>query len=591
MRLIVRLSLAIAAALALNACGARQNVELASGEPLRLTRIVMYQNGLAHFERRGHAEGRSVDLAVPATQVDDVLRSLTVVDGADAAITGVRMMPATTGEDVTLRIGLVGEGARDLRISYVTELPGFRPTYRLVVHDDAVHVQGLAVVDNPTSESWSDVGLTLSTEVPLSFRFDVRTARTANRPAFGPDGHLIRTELGNQLTNVFHSNAAPTGAGEINAAYGRAQAGQPEMSNRAGRLVGEAPEGDDGAPDAPSNGGASNALLAFEQRPASAEGAFAEMHGFHLGGHESGLVPFVDTRTSGRMALVFKPSQGGALSAEHPYRAVLFRNPSDASLMTGPVSIFSGDRFVGDGVTATVAAGAHAFVPYALERSVHVTQNTEQVEDEVRGTQLNGGVLTVELRAVARDRFDVTTTQPLAHPLYVYAPLLEGFEPRELPAGAIQTPQGYFLPATPSERGDATVVFDQVRRRSVRVNLASDPDHAYVPALLRLLDGRPEVARLREIANRLVAIAEELDTHAEDLNVERAALVERRDALEALRGVSGGDDVRQRLSRGVAENVARVDALARRASELHAEQIGLEQEWYARLRAMDDTSP
>ncbi len=571
-------------ALALLACGGRQNVELASGAPLRLTRIVMYQNGLAHFERRGHAEGRAVDLAIPAAQVDDVLRSLTVVDGTEAAITGVRMLPSDAGEDVTLRIGLAGDGARDLRISYVTELPGFRPTYRLVVRDEeSVHVQGLAVVDNPTSETWTDVGLTLSTEVPLSFRFDVRTARVANRPAFGPDGHLIRPEVSAALTNALRANA--TGANEINVAYGRAQAAQPEMSNRAGRMVGddEAP-----APAAPmTNQGASNALLAFEERPASREGAFAEMHGFDLGGHESGLVPFVDTTTRGRMALLFKPSQGGALSAEHPYRAVLFENPTAAPLVTGPVSIFAGDRFVGDGVTATVAAGAHAFVPYALERSVDVRQETEQVEDEVRGTRLDGGVLSVELRAVSRHRFDVTATQALDRPLYVYAPRVEGFEPRDLPTGAVRTSDGYFLPATLSERGEGTVTFDQVRRRTMRVNVASDPDHPYVPALLALLDGRPETARLREIANRLVAIEEELDTLAEDLNVERAALSERREALDALRGVSGGNDVRARLSRGVAESVARVDGLARRASELHDEQIRLEQEWYARLRAME----
>ncbi|MCA9608542.1 MAG: DUF4139 domain-containing protein, partial [Myxococcales bacterium] len=481
-----------------------------------------------------------------------------------------------------LRIGLAGDGARDLRISYVTELPGFRPTYRLVVQDDdSVHVQGLAVVDNPTSETWSDVGLTLSTEVPLSFRFDVRTARVANRPAFGPDGHLIRQALPSELTNVLRQNAV--GANEINQAYGRAQAGQPEMSNRAGRLVGEDPS----PVPAPTNGGVSNALLAFEERPSSSEGAFAEMHGFDLGGHESGLVPFVDTNTQGRMALLFKPAQGGPLSAEHPYRAVLFRNPSDAPLVTGPVSIFAGDRFVGDGVTGTVAAGAHAFVPYALERAVHVAEETAQVEDEVRGTQLNGGMLTVELRAVTRHRFDITSTQALDRPLYVYAAAVEGFEPRELPTGAIQTTRGYFLPATLSASGEATVTFDQVRRRTLRVNVASDPDHAYVPALLALLDGRPETARLREIQNRLVAIEEELDTLAEDLNVERAALSERREALDALHGVSGGNDVRARLSRGVAENVARVDGLARRASALHDEQIRLEQEWYARLRAME----
>jgi len=557
-------------------CGGQQNVELVNGTPLHLARVVMYQNGLAHFERRGHAEADSVEIRVPAAQVDDVLRSLTVVDGDQAAITGVRMLPAAPGEDVTLRIGLAAEGARDLRISYVTELPGFRPTYRLVVHEgsDEVHAQGLAVVDNPTSETWDDVALTLSTEVPLSFRFDVRTARVANRPAFGADGHLIRSSP--QLAALMPS---ATDSNEINEAYGRAQAGQPELSNRAGRMVGNVGERGPSIP-----GSTSNALLAFEDRPESTEGVFAEMHGFDLGGQESGLVPFVDQRTIGRSALLFKPSTGGALSAAHPYRAVLFRNPTDASLLTGPVSIFAGDRFVGDGVTGTVAAGAHAFVPYALERAIHVTQVTEQVEDEVRGTELRGGLLNVELRAVHRQRFRVTSTPDVDRPLYVFAPKVDGYAPRELPEGAIQTAQGYFLRVSLSDHTGA-LAFDQVRRRTTRVNVASDPDHTYVPALLALLAHDPRAPRLREIANRLQAIDEELDTHAEDLRLESASLVERREALRALDGVGGAAQVRQQLSRGVAQSVSRVDALTRRASALHAEQIGLEQEWYTRLRA------
>ncbi|HEY8431194.1 MAG TPA: hypothetical protein VIL20_22595 [Sandaracinaceae bacterium] len=124
----------LAISILLASCGAvRDTVTLATpGEPLRLARVVLYQNGLAHFERRGRADGDTIDLRVPAAQVDDVLRTLTVVDGAEAAITGVRMLPADREEDVVLRVGLASSGTRDLRVTYVTELPGFRPTYRLV---------------------------------------------------------------------------------------------------------------------------------------------------------------------------------------------------------------------------------------------------------------------------------------------------------------------------------------------------------------------------------------------------------------------------------------------------------------------------
>lgn len=573
------------ALVALAGCGAvRDTVTLATpGEPLRLSRVVLYQNGLAHFERRGRADGSTVDLRVPAAQVDDVLRTLTVVDGADATITGVRMLPADRDEDVILRVGLTSSGARDLRITYVTELPGFRPTYRLVVGDDRrVHVQGLAVVDNPTSEAWQDVALTLSTEVPLSFRFDVRDARRPHRPRFGPDGRLVHEEV-EEAPEPRRAN----GPSEVNYAYGLAQQDQPEMSTRAGRMVREANVRAPSEPPPPAQAPAStNALLAFEQRPEEEGGVFGSTEGFDLGRGESGLVPFVDTRTDGELALVFKPSPGGALSEAHPYRAVLFRNPTDAPLLTGPVAIYAGQRFVGDGVTGTVAGRAHAFVPYALERSVDVTQTVERAEAEVRATGLAGGVLEVELQSVHRVRFAVSSTRPIDRPLYVFAPAVEGFDPRALTPGTIRTPQGFFLPVTLGADGTATVTFDQLRRATARVNIASEPDHPYVAALLLLLQDDPTVTRLRAIVDRRTVVRRELGTLEEDLRVERAALEERRSALEALRQVASGGAVRSRLTQSVSQGVGRIDALARRASELHAEQISLDQEWYGLLRAL-----
>jgi hypothetical protein len=583
-------------ALALMGCGASDTVSLASeGTPLRLSRVVLYQNGLAHFERRGVSEEGVVDLRVPSSQVNDVLRSLTVVDGRRAAITGVRMLPAAENEDVTLRIGLATEGARDLRITYVTELPGFRPTYRVVVGDDRrVHVQGLAVVDNPTSEAWEDVALTLSTEVPLSFRFDLREGRHSFRPQFGSDGRLIQEAMP-QLANAYvppEGDHNPQG-NVINFAYGLAQRSQPSGMSRAGVVVGEAPEPQQPEQPRPQQAqqeaegsAATNALMAFEQRPEAAEGVFGSVDGFDLGRGESGLVPFVDRPTQGELAIVYKPAPNGTLSQLHPYRAVLFRNPSDAPLITGPVAIYAGERFVGDGVTGSVPARAHTFVPYAIERSISVRQSTEQAEDEVRATELVGGLLTVELRSVHRTRFALSATTEIAGRVFVFAPRLEGYEPRDLPRGSIRTPQGYYLEAPIGEDGTATIEFDLFRRRTTRVNIASDPDHNYVSALLTLLDQNEHVGRLRAIADRLVAIEEELATIAEDMDVEEGALQQRRDALDALRGVTSGGAVRARLAQAVAQGVAHIDALTGRSSELHGEQITLEQEWYGTLRAL-----
>ncbi|MBN8611263.1 MAG: DUF4139 domain-containing protein [Deltaproteobacteria bacterium] len=561
-----------------------------SDAPLRLERVVLYENGLAHLERRGHAPNGELDLVVPAAQVDDVIRSLTVVGATErAAITGVRLLPAEAGTDVTLRVGLRNEGDGEIRVSYVTEASAWRPSYRLVVGADRrVHVQGLAVIDNPTSEAWQDVALTLSTEVPFSFRFDLRDARTSYRPHFDANGHLVRDETAERdapIAALGLGNARP--ASEVNLAYGLAQRDLPERSTRAGMRVGDAtPSAGEGSGSSTASRGASGAMLAFEEHTNEEGGVFSSVPGFDLGRGESGLVPFVDTTTEGEIALVFKPSPGGALSAVHPYRSVLFRNPSDAALLTGPVSIYADDRFVGDGVTGAIPGHAHAFVPFAIERSITVDRVSSATEAEVRGTSLAGGVLTLSLEAVRHEGFVMHATHAIDETAYAFVENVPGFAPRTLPEGAIVTPQGVFAPVHFASDGRGEIALDLVQQTTSTVSIASEPDARYVPALLALLGDRPEAPRLRVIADRLFDLRSELGRVEDDLRVERVALDERREAMEALRSVTSASVVRTRLSTSIADGVSRVDQLTTEASALHAEDIALRQEWYGLLRAL-----
>src|ERR1700736_6948154 len=45
-----------------------------------LGRVVVYRNGVAYFERHAHVTGDSLVLTVPADRIDDLLKSLTVID-------------------------------------------------------------------------------------------------------------------------------------------------------------------------------------------------------------------------------------------------------------------------------------------------------------------------------------------------------------------------------------------------------------------------------------------------------------------------------------------------------------------------------
>ncbi len=147
-----------------------------------LGRVVVYRNGVAYFERRATVDG-SFSIEVPRARVDDFLKSLTVVDLADQSPLSVsyRTPAATSSASIAMTIELP-PGKRDVLITYVTESPSWKPSYRLTLEGDSSAVlQSLAVVDNVSNEAWEDVRVGVGTTSALSFRYDLHTVRMVER--------------------------------------------------------------------------------------------------------------------------------------------------------------------------------------------------------------------------------------------------------------------------------------------------------------------------------------------------------------------------------------------------------------------------
>ncbi|HTQ43226.1 MAG TPA: DUF4139 domain-containing protein [Polyangiaceae bacterium] len=152
-----------------------------------LGRVVIYRNGVAYFERTAHVDDDKLTLAVPADKVDDFLKSLTVVDAKTGEPTPVSY-PTDPGATETgtglidMKIELPGKRPHDLRLSYVTEAPAWKPSYRVVLGDDKkVDMVGWAIVDNTSGEDWKNVKLGVGASSALSFRFDLRSVRLVER--------------------------------------------------------------------------------------------------------------------------------------------------------------------------------------------------------------------------------------------------------------------------------------------------------------------------------------------------------------------------------------------------------------------------
>lgn len=154
-----------------------------------LGRVVVYRNGVAYFERTARVDDDKLTLAVPADKVDDFLKSLSVVDARTGEPTPVSY-PTTSGAEakgdglVDMRIDLPGRRPHELRLSYVTEAPAWKSSYRVVLGDAAakrIDLVGWAIVDNTSGEDWNNVRLGVGASSALSFRFDLRSVRLVAR--------------------------------------------------------------------------------------------------------------------------------------------------------------------------------------------------------------------------------------------------------------------------------------------------------------------------------------------------------------------------------------------------------------------------
>ena len=174
------------------ACGPRLTTFVRTDEAA-LGRVVVYRNGIAYYERQARVVGDTLSLRVPADKVDDFLKSLSVADartGKALPVAFPSQLPATDGHvDMTVQLPPSGPtapgaqpAARDVVLSYVTEAPAWKPSYRVTVGTSGqVELAGWAIVDNTSGEDWRAVKVGVGSSSALSFRYDLHSIRLVHR--------------------------------------------------------------------------------------------------------------------------------------------------------------------------------------------------------------------------------------------------------------------------------------------------------------------------------------------------------------------------------------------------------------------------
>src|SRR5262249_26759790 len=96
-----------------------------------------------------------------------------------------------------------GSGERDVFVSYISEVPVWKSTYRILFSDKANEkplLQGWAIVDNTIGEDWKDVQLSLVAGAPQSFIQDISQPFYTRRPVVALPESVMLTPQSHEAT-------------------------------------------------------------------------------------------------------------------------------------------------------------------------------------------------------------------------------------------------------------------------------------------------------------------------------------------------------------------------------------------------------
>ncbi|MCA9690809.1 MAG: hypothetical protein KC636_14475 [Myxococcales bacterium] len=575
------------------------------------------------------------------------VRGVTLRDG-DLALHLHRRLDASAGEgmfqQVEVDVRLVGANTHDLVVSYVVAAPMWKPTYRVVLPEEGKGqglLQGWAVVDNLSGEDWRDVSMSLTSGSPIAFRFDLHTPRGVARADLTPAGQRqqARVAIGETTYEEEEGEEAAVAEMEKKADEARSAAAeeryrkpmaQPAPSRgsassskmrmkRAMDLDDDAFGGEDEAagPSGGSGRGYYDALeadapeeptldAATLQRSTMASAKARKVSGltqFDLADKvtvpdgTATMVALVNETVEAEETYLFRPGGAGPGFEQNPYRVVRFRNNTKFVLEPGPISIYAGGNFVGEGLSEAVGAGTSATIPFAVEPEIAVTRAASHSGDELRLTRIVRGVLSVRTYRKSTTKYTVTGKRAGGYTVLVRHPSAgPDFELRERPPGTEDLVNAYLVPVTVAkDKKEASVELTEQTPSNTTLTIWDDRAIRLIELALQVpaLDAQTRaklepVLRLRQELGKIDTTIDGL--RRQQIELDRRAN-ETRQNLEAIKRDPKAGALRAKLSARLDEFTRDGDKLGRQIVELNSQRLEKKIELEDMIQDLDLETP
>jgi len=293
-----------------------------------------------------------------------------------------------------MTISTTGKGERNLYLSYISEVPIWKTTYRIVLPSKAEKkplLQGWAIVDNTIGEDWNDVEVSLVAGAPHSFIQQLSQPYYGRRP-------VVPLPESVQLTPQTHAATLETSAALLAPAMlGGVPGGVAGGS--LGGVVGGVIGGMAGAPPPPSPAMAEEEAVeeAREESEPVAEGnALGDLFEYKLKErvtirkNQSALVPILQTDIAAERVSLWSESLG----VTRPLRALWVNNASSLTLDGGSFSVLDSNTFAGEGLVEAIKPGERRLLSYATDLGLLVDTKQDRGRERVTRVRIYRGTMT-----------------------------------------------------------------------------------------------------------------------------------------------------------------------------------------------------
>ncbi len=462
-----------------------------------------------------------------------------------------------------------GNGERQLRVSYISEVPVWKSTYRIVFPRESTGkatMQGWAVVDNTVGADWDNVQLSLVAGAPQSF------IQPLSQPLYT---HRVEIPIATNVetTPQTHEAAEMTQAKDINgplptaataprpsanfAMQSRANAsgvaGMVGMGSGSGGGIGSG-NGSGYGPGVGGNvgggiyrvgggvpaSGVDRASDAFQQGDVSTnafddffEYALAQPVTIHK--NESAMVPILQQELPAEHVTLWSEQEAT------PLRAVWLENKSTLTLDSGSFSIFEAGDFAGEGLLDPIHPGEKRLLSYAADQAVRIRVTSGVTKRKLHHLAITHGVIVETWLDVVLRGYSIVNSADVERVVLIETPRQNsgpGWVLGDDLKAAETTPTLYRFEVKVAPHSTATLEVNQ--HGPINTNVTLNANQNQTNFLLELLKQAPEALdKLKPVIDAQNGIADLDQKIQQSKNTEETASADEardRDNLTALKG-------------------------------------------------------